>query len=232
MLRASLLLIVFATVSQPAFAKEDESSPALDLEATLSVVSDYRFRGVSLSDRDPALQGDVTATLKGGVYGSVWASTIDEYGAGDDGEGAHLEVDFILGWAGSLGGLDVDVSAQAYRYPGGSDVNYIELPIEVSKTVGDWRWTLGGAYAPSQKALGHSDNAYGFGAVAWSARALPLQLEVRAGYEDGAYAPGGKWDWSAGVGWTFGPVTAGLSYVDGDHASTPAGVVASLTASF
>lgn len=202
----------------------------LAVELEVALVSDYRFRGLSLSDERPALQAGMTASLDNGAYGYAWTSTIDEYGAGADGKGATVEVDFVLGWAGVIAGLDVDASAQLYAYPGGRDVNYVEFPVSVSRAAGPWRWTLGAAYAPAQTALGDQDNGYGFAAVTWEA--APLQLTLQAGYEDGAYAPGGKWDWSATVSRRFGPITAGLAYVDGDDAASSAGLVASLTAAF
>jgi uncharacterized protein (TIGR02001 family) len=219
-------LALVGLLSTPAFA---EDAP-VSFEAEVAVVSDYRFRGLSLSDSDPALQGGLTAALAGGAYAYVWGSTIEEYGAGADGDGAKVEVDFVLGWAGQAAGLDLDVSVQAYVYPGGSDVSYIEIPVSASRTVGDWTWTLGAAYAPSQKALGHEDNAYGWAGLAWAAEDAPFEVELTAGYEDGAYAPGGKWDWSAGVKRGLGPVTAGLAYVDSDAGS--AGAVVSLTTVF
>lgn len=217
-----------ACLAVPAFAA-DEDAP-LTLEFELGVVSDYRFRGLSLSDEKPALQGGMTASLANGAYGYAWASTIEEYGAGADGRGANVELDLVLGWAGSVAGLDVDASAQLYAYPGGKDVSYVEFPVSVSRATGEWRWTLGAAYAPAQKALGDEDNSYGWAAIAWEG--APVQVELRAGYEDGAYAPGGKWDWSAGVSRAFGRLVAGVAYVDSDGTTNSAGIVASLTATF
>jgi len=208
--RPLILAVIFCLPAAPVLAAQDRlPAKQWSFDAEVGVVSDYRFRGLSLSDKQPALQGGLTMSHANGAYGYVWASTIEEYGAGDDGDGAKAEADFVLGWAGSLSGLDVDVSAQAYLYPGGSDVNYVEFPATVAKTQGDWRWSLGAAYAPSQRALGHEDNVYGWGGVAWGGESAPVKVELRAGYEDGAYAPGGKWDWSAGVSREFGPLKVG-----------------------
>lgn len=222
------LALVIGALASPAFA-ETRIGP-VSLEAEVGVVSDYRFRGYSLSDDKAAVQAGLTASLDNGLYAYAWGSTIDEYGAGSDGKGATVELDYVVGWAGELGGLDVDLSAQIYSYPGGVDVDYLEIPVTVSKTAGDWRWTLGGAYAPSQSALGHEDNAYAWGGLAWEAESFPVQFALQAGYEDGAYAPGGKWDWSAGVSKALGPVTIGLSYSDSDK--TSGGLIASIVASF
>lgn len=227
-----VLPLALAMLAGPAIAADAEpASRPISFEAELAVVSDYRFRGLSLSDEKPAVQGGVTATLSNGAYGYVWASTIDEYSAGADDKGATVEVDFVLGWAGVVAGLDADISAQAYTYPGASGVNYVEFPITMSRRIGSWGATFGAAYAPSQRALGDEDNAYGWIALSHG-EASPLQFALHLGYEDGAYAPTGKWDWSVGVSRDFGPLTAGLALVDSDDPGESGGLVASLAAAF
>lgn len=213
-----MLALVLSFCGASALAQDAPVS----FEGEIGVVSDYRFRGLSLSDEEPALQGGLTASHDSGAYAYVWASTIADYA------GADVEVDYAVGWAGTLGGLEADISAQLFTYPGADDVSYLEIPASVSRQVGAFRWTVGGAYAPAQDALGDQDNLYGFGALAWETK--PATFELRVGYEDGAYAPLGKWDWSAGASRAFGPLTAGIAYVDSDAAGS--GVVASLTASY
>lgn len=219
--------LILATTPLAAFASEP---PAVAFEHELGLVSDYRYRGLSLSDEGLALQGGVTASLASGLYGSVWASTIDEYGAGADGKGATVEVDYALGWASAIAGLDVDVAVTRYTYPGGEDVAYFEFPVTVAKSWNTWIATVGGAYAPRQKALGTEGDGYGFGRLEWSPSSIPVSLAVQAGYETGAFAPGGKWDWSASASRQFGPITAELAFVDSDRAG--GGLVAGLKAAF
>lgn len=218
-----------AVLAAPAVVTAAEASSSATLDVEIGVVSDYRFRGLSLSDRKPAVQAGVTAVRRGGGYASIWGSSIEEYGAGEHGRGAKTEVDFALGWARSLGALDIDASAQFYTYPGGTGVNYVEFPLSLSRAFGAWRWTIGGAYAPSQAAI-DQHNAYGWFGVTWETSALAV--DMRAGYEDGAYAPDGKWDWSVSVRHDFGPVTAGLAYVGRDRPAKDPVLVASLSATF
>jgi len=205
----------------------------VSVRSELGVVSDYRFRGISLSDEQPAVQGGLTASLATGLYGGLWASTIDETGPGEDGKGATVELDYTLGWAFQHGGYDIDVAASAYTYPGGHAVNYFELPVSVSRSMEAWTWTLGGAYAPArQKALSRRDNIYGYGEVKWSAKQPDLSLVLRTGYEHGAFAPHGKWDWAATLGHDFGPVAGALTFVTSDDHASSDTLVASLVASF
>jgi uncharacterized protein (TIGR02001 family) len=132
------LFAAAATVLLVAMSAGLAHASSVTAEGGLAAVSDYRFRGLSLSDRKPALQADLTVSHKSGAYASVFASTIDEYGQDADGKGATVELDYTAGWAFAGAGLDFDVAASAYTYPGGVGVNYVELPVQASKTVGAW----------------------------------------------------------------------------------------------
>src|SRR6186997_2987340 len=103
------------------------------IESEAGVVSDYRFRGLSLSNEKPALQLETTLSHDSGLYAGAFTSTIEEYGVDADGDGARAEVDISGGWAFSLAGFDIDAGAVAYLYPDASDVNYYVLPVSVSR---------------------------------------------------------------------------------------------------
>lgn len=216
-------------LAAPAAAVAAEPA-GLSWAGELGAVSDYRFRGLSLSDDRPAVQGGITGSLANGAYASVWASTIDEYGAGAAGKGATVEVDYALGWAFDADGVSVDAAVTRYTYPGGENVDFYELPISASRSWSDWTATLGGAYAPSQKALGHDDNGYVFAKLAWAKPSAPVDIAVQVGREKGAYAPDGKWDWSASVSHRFSNVELGLALIDSD--ADAGALVASVTAAF
>jgi uncharacterized protein (TIGR02001 family) len=216
-------------LAAPATTMAAEST-GLSVDGELGIVSDYRFRGLSLSDDRPAIQGGVTGSLSNGLYASVWGSTIDEYGAGADGKGATVEVDYTLGWAFEVSGLSVDAAVSRYTYPGGEDVAFFELPVSVSRGWNDWAATLGAAYAPAQKALGDDDNRYVFAKLAWARPSAPFDVAVQVGHESGAFAPGGKWDWSASVTRRIANVELGLGVVDSD--ADAGALVASVTSVF
>lgn len=198
----------------PALAADD---PAWTLEGSAGVVSDYRYRGYSLSGEHPALQGGATIAHVTGFYGDVWVSTIETYGAGADGEGgSEAEISTALGWAGEWLGLDIDAAVASYVYPGGIDVDYHEIPVQLGRDFGGFTLTAGLAYAPAQAALGGEDNRY-----LWTGAALkgdgPLTFNAAVGFEEGAFAPAGKTDWSVGVSAPYGPSTLALTWTDSDR---------------
>ena len=94
---------------------------AFDLSANVALVSDYRFRGISQTDTNAAIQGGFDAAFEPGFYLGTWASSVD-FGDIDDGSGSYgtMEIDYYTGWAGPIGDTDfaIDVGYAYYAYPG------------------------------------------------------------------------------------------------------------------
>ena len=79
---ASLLAVLYAA---PAAAEDLGGGFSVNGGAT--IVSDYRFRGISQTDRRFAIQGTVSVSHASGFYATVWGSSIDDYVAnGSDAE--------------------------------------------------------------------------------------------------------------------------------------------------
>lgn len=222
MKRSILRLAGIATLilSGPALA-EDRS---VNLEGEIGMVSDYRFRGYSLSNEDPALQGGLTLNLPGGLYLGVWASSIADYA------GADIELDLSAGVAFSAGGLDWDLGAVRYTCPDGVDVDYWEIPVSASKTGGAFTGTASVQYVPEQDNVAE-ENRYINLAADYAPEHWPVSLNAGFGYEDGAFADE-KLDWSIGVARTFGPVTVSLGWADSDGPGAEGVVAGGLNAAF
>ena len=80
-LLAATLLAGSALTATPAFAQDEEAGPGVTVSGNVALVTDYRFRGVSLSAGDMALQGGIDAATDGGFYVGTWASTSMAAGA-------------------------------------------------------------------------------------------------------------------------------------------------------
>lgn len=207
-------LFVAVLLAAPVAAQAQDRS--WTVEGQVAVVSDYRDRGYTLSDGRPALQGEATLSHASGVYVGLWASTLDDYGIGPDGDGARVELTAYAGWAGSVGGLDVDVGVWANRYPDGTDVDYVEFPIQAGRTFGPATLTVGAIYAPSQTSLGDEDDRYLWVRGEYAPAAWPVELHATVGQEQGAFAPDGKVDWRLGLDAPLGRVVLTLDWVDSD----------------
>lgn len=88
----------------------------LDVAANAGVVSDYRFRGISQSDKNPAFQAGLDATLAPNdwltIYTGVWGSSVDFN------NGTTAEVDLVGGLRGTFDKFAVDVGFIRYNYTG------------------------------------------------------------------------------------------------------------------
>ena len=211
-MRISYFLAATCTLlSTPALAETTDSAP-ISVSADIGVVSDYRFRGVSLSDNDFAVQGGVTVNTQQGFYAGGWASSIAEYG------GAKTEIDLSAGWSGALGPVTADVNVVGYLYPNGTGVSYYELNGSLSKDFGAFSTKAGLSYSPKQDNLGAVDNTYVYGDVNVPVPGTPVSFNAHVGHENGVYQ--GKTDFGLGANFTIDRFTLGVSYiaVDSDPA--------------
>lgn len=111
-LSSTLLVLALSAASLPAFADE----PVSPLTFNASVVSDYRYRGISQTRVKPALQGGLDFAAPGGFYIGAWASTIKWIK--DVGGDSEVEIDVYGGWKGEVApGLTLDLGGLQYYYP-------------------------------------------------------------------------------------------------------------------
>lgn len=225
------LLTLLTALPSIAYGQSVESSDGgLDVSANLSVVTDYRFRGLSLSDRDPAIQGGVDVSSASGFFIGTWASTVADTG------GSNVEIDLYGGYANSVASIDYALTAVGYVYPGGEDVNYYEFFANAERPLGDAIVKLELAYIPEQTNFSDSNFYVSTGFDAPVPR-TPLVLNIGFGRESSAGFR--KWDWSAGLSWSYDFLTLSAAYVDttyGDEFEAGrlgrAGAIVALTADF
>lgn len=222
-LAAASLLTVSSVLSSPAQAQDEGGRASVTLSGSASVVSDYRYRGVSRSGGDVAVQGNITAAHDSGFYAGTWASSIDDGGTDAYGE---VELDLFAGWSGGLSeGIGLDVGLLYYAFPTnarGFDAEYFEPYATVSGQLGPVQAKLGANYAWKQDALGGGDNLYLHTELNSGIPTTPVTVSAHLGYTDGALAPSvlaGFTD-DTGFDWSLGAsavvlrgVTLGVSYV-------------------
>jgi uncharacterized protein (TIGR02001 family) len=199
----------------PAKAETPESGPALSVdnesflvEATLSLVSDFRRGGMSSTRGKPALQGSVAVEHKSGLFGSLWASNVANNG------GADIEVDVALGYAFEIGGgLDAEIGIIGYAFPGVNNSSYVELQGALSSEFGPATIGVSVAYSPAQGNIGDRDNIYFGTAAELPLKTIPMTLRASMGIEDGAFGDK-KVDWSLGANYVLWGFDLGADYVD------------------
>ncbi len=206
-LAVSLLAGVTATTVQ-----------AEGISANVALTSDYRFRGISQSNEDIAIQGGFDYAFANGIYIGTWGSTVDfdvdSTGVGFNGS---LELDYYIGWGMDVGeNSAIDVGYLYYDYPGddGEEGDYQEL-------YGSFSWhdlTIGLNY--SDDYYGKTDTFFYYYADYSLGFAENWSLDLHIGYNDlkknGGFLQTGEdsyTDYSVGVSTSFLSVDWSLAYV-------------------
>jgi uncharacterized protein (TIGR02001 family) len=202
-----LACVLAFTASASNLCAQEEAGDIWSVDAAVTVVSDYRFRGFSLSDKEPAVQPEFSISHKSGVYVGFWGSTLADNG------GEDIETDFSIGFARSFGAFDVDIYAMWYLYPGASDLNYVELTSNLTTAVGPAEVGLELGYAPAQSNIGGVDNRYAALHASVPLGKLPLSVNGSFGLEDGSFGDN-KLDWSFGLSGELAGFELGASYID------------------
>lgn len=229
------LSLIVLGLAAPATAQIPDGGLTFYGEA--KAVSDYRFRGISRSEEDPAVQGSLTVQTDSGFYVGAFGSTLDGIGDVMVGDFGAAELDVYAGYGVNLGlGTSVDAGVLYYYFPDGEGAtDYVEPYASVSHQLGPLQATAGAKYAPSQKALGDEDMLYLYGELEAGIPLTPLTFTAGGGHQD-AGAFGDYWNWSLGASAALGPLEAGVRYVDTDlPAEVPhadAGLVLSLGVKF
>ena len=134
-MRKSLITIaVLGALAAPSFvfAAEKETKSDFTTSGSVGLFSQYIFRGLTQTDRDPALQGNFDINHSTGLYLGMWGSNVswlrDQYGVGNQNlnnatfykSGGSLEIDIYGGFKSEIGktGLGIDLGALQYYYPG------------------------------------------------------------------------------------------------------------------
>ncbi len=223
---AASLIAGCGLAATPAFADETDPPPEVTITGNVALVTDYRFRGISYTAGDPAVQGSININHKSGLYAGIWASNLEDsavYGS--------IETDFYAGWTGAVAdGLTADVGLVYYVYPNGSvgDGNVFEPYASLTKTLGPVSAKVGVNYAWKQDSLGGDDNIYV--ATDWTLGVpnTPVSIAAHLGYSDGALSPkvltgagpGGGWDYSVGASYAITKsLSASVTYVGVDGTS-------------
>lgn len=175
----------------------------------LALTSDYVFRGVSQTLREPALQGGLDYSFgDSGFYVGAWGSNVD-FGEG----GPDIEVDTYVGWNADVSDtLNLDILLTRYNYVGSQDwygdIDYNEL-------IGTLTWNemlaFQLAYTNDYAQSGES-STYVNVTGSWEVgNGFNFAAGIgRTDFEDSE----GYTDWKLGVNRDFGPVNIALDYYD------------------
>lgn len=186
-LAAATVLAGCALAATPVFADETDPPGEFTVTGHVQGITDYRFRGISMSDGDFAIQGGIGVSHESGFYVGTWASSLEDtdvYGS--------VEGNIYAGWSGEVSsGLTADVGMLYYVYPNGKvgDANLFEPYASLTAALGPATAKVGVNYAWDQDSLGGDDNLYLYTDIGAAIPNSPISISGHLGWTDGALSP-------------------------------------------
>ena len=225
-----LAAVSLAALAAPAFAQDAAAAPASPFTVTggATLTSDYRFRGISQTNKRFAIQGTLGVSHESGFYVGTWGSSIDDYVAG----GSDQEIDLYAGYKKTYAGTTVDSGVLYYYYPGsgGGNSDFFEPYINASHSFGPVGVKVGGNFAWKQHGLAYIDpdslkvhdrstGLYGYGELSAAVPNTGVTITGHLGrsFKDNYITFGQHYtDWSATAAYTWKALTFSAAYVDTD----------------
>jgi uncharacterized protein (TIGR02001 family) len=134
MRKTVLAVALAATAALPGLASAQATSPHT-LSGNMGVFSDYRFRGISQTFAQPAIQGGIDYSHSSGFYLGNWNSNVSGLSYTD----GTIEMDIYGGYKFPAGPVTLDVGLLQYLYPGAEagGVKYDTLEAYIGAS---WKW--------------------------------------------------------------------------------------------
>ncbi|AUF96858.1 hypothetical protein CXQ80_13950 [Pseudomonas sp. 02C 26] len=174
MKKTLLSAVVGAVFTHCTLAHAVTLNDSLELIGSVGAFSEYSMRGISYTQRKPAVQATATLVHSSGLYAGVWSSNVD-----NEGIDARYEADYFAGFAHQFSDqVGLDVGYIKYTFPKGTILNAGEAYAVLSA----YGFKLGSYYSNDY----YGDQSFIYNYVGYGIKDLPygLGLDFRYGVAD------------------------------------------------
>lgn len=201
----------------------DDSFYGITPDASVTLATDYMWRGVSQTNNEPAIQGSLDLNHESGLYAGVWASSYEFN------NNATMELDAYAGFASDsdLFGvlpftINYDLGFLRYEYTDTTDTNFTEFYIGASLSPVENLNTSVYYYYGLKLDRANVPGEYTDFAVDYTlpAKFGGITLLAHAGYYNQKRGKDNYWDWKAGASKDIGGFTIEVAYFDTDDSNS------------
>ena len=174
MKKTLLSLLVSTVCTQTTIAEAFTLNDDFQLIGSVSALSEYSMRGISYTQRKPAVQATATLAHSSGLYAGVWSSNVDINGID-----ARYETDYFAGYTHQFNDdVGIDVGYIKYTFPKGTILNAGETYAVLTA----YGFKLGSYYSNDY----FGDQSYIYNYIGYGIKDLPygIGLDVRYGISD------------------------------------------------
>jgi len=220
----SLIAAAIASLTSVAHAAEPESTLGFNAGA----VTEYRYRGISQSRLQPAVQGGVDYADKSGFYVGAWGSSIkwikDAGKIANVSTKGNVEIDIYAGKRGEITSeVTYDVGVLQYWYPGNTLDKITATNVSADTTELYGQIGYGPAFLKYSHAVTdlfgnkNSDGSYYIDGSVNYPVAEGTVLNLHVGYQKVKNTANADYtDWKVGVTKDFGFVTGAIAIIGTD----------------
>ena len=133
---AAALAVILPTAARA----EDPPKSDWTISSNVGLFSDYRFRGVSQTNKKAAIQGGFDVSHVSGFYAGNWDSNIDSAMY----TGGNIEMDFYGGYKMPIGDFTLDLGGLYYYYPGSGNTSAYPGSVKID----NFELYVAGSYGP------------------------------------------------------------------------------------
>ncbi len=213
-MRKTLIASAFAAAATlPGIAAAQESPHSIS--GNMGIFSDYRFRGISQTFEQPAIQGGIDYSHKSGFYVGNWNSNVNSIVFTD----GSIEMDVYGGYKFGIGPVGMDVGLLQYYYPGAKNSAGDKYDTLEGYVGASWKWfTLKYSYAFTDFFSAPNSDGSGYLDFGFAMELAPkLSINAHFGNQTVKNASAADYsDWKVGVTYDLAGWTLGAAYIDTD----------------
>lgn len=185
-----------------------------EVSGSVSMVSDYVFRGLSQSEGGPAIQGSLDWSSDM-FYAGAWGSSTDL------GVGESMELDLYVGATPTTGPVSWDLGLVGYFYPGADDdsaeADYYEGIVGASMNLTE-QFSVGGQVAYTPEYFGDGGEGIYYEINGGFAVSDAFSISAAYGVQDIDFASDSYSTWNVGAQYAIHGFTLGAQYSDTEDA--------------
>jgi uncharacterized protein (TIGR02001 family) len=201
----------------PAVSSAEEAKSPYTFTGNIGVATQYIFRGLTQTNREPAVQGGFDFSHESGFYLGNWNSNISWLTDGGSYASSSIEMDFYGGYRNTfpLFGTDFsyDIGTLYYAYPGNKNSCCVSANTWEAYAALGWQWiTFKNSFSLMSNTFGVTDSAgtwYGDLTAAYPITDYGVTLIAHVGYQ---YYAGSQATTSNNKLYSYGDWKVGVNY--------------------
>jgi len=135
-----LTTLIVGLFTSNAILASEAATPEHTFTTNVGLYSQYIYRGISQTNKKPALQGGIDYAHASGFYLGTWGSNISWISDATANTSSSLELDVYGGFKKTIGDVSYDAGVLYYKYPGSYSSSFVSADTTEIYGQAGWKW--------------------------------------------------------------------------------------------